>query len=113
MPGHTEEEVRRILLTFEQLYHGQFPHLQLHRWAKTIFAWLINPILDSDATGRVTMDHLSKLVVTSVKRAYEQGATDLDAATLQTVAEEMILRRDDITSLDEPRDGKETEECHK
>ncbi len=106
--GHTEEEVRRILLTFEELYRGQFPHLQLHRWAKTIFAWLINPILDSDGPSRVTMDHLSKLVVTSLKRAYEQGATDLDAPTLQTVAEEMILRRDDITSLDEPPDGKKT-----
>jgi hypothetical protein len=100
VPGHTEEEVRRILLTFEDLYRSQLPDLQLHRWTKTIFAWLINPILDPDATGRVTMDHLSRLVTTSLRRAYEHGATDIDAATLQAVAEAMILRRDEITHID-------------
>jgi hypothetical protein len=100
-PGHTEEEVRRILLTFEDLYHSQLPDLQLHRWTKTIFTWLINPILDPDATGRVTMDHLSRLVTTSLRRAYERGATDIDAATLQAVAELMILRRDEITFIEE------------
>jgi len=100
VPGHTEEEVRHILITFENLYQSQLPDLQLHRWTKTIFTWLINPILDPDATGRVTMDHLSRLVTTSLRRAYEQGATDIDAATLQAVAEVMILRRDDITHID-------------
>lgn len=105
VPGHTEEEIRRVLLTFEHLYRSQLPDLQLPRWAKPIFSWLTNPILDSDATGRVTMDYLNKLVIASLSRAYEQGTTDLDATTLQTVAEEMLLRRDDIPSLDE----KETE----
>ncbi|HCF88288.1 MAG TPA: hypothetical protein DEV72_24150 [Ktedonobacter sp.] len=100
VPGHTEEEVRHILSTFENLYRSQLPDLQLHRWTKTIFTWLINPILDPDATGRVTMDHLSRLVTTSLRRAYEQGATDIDAATLQAVAEVMILRRDEITHID-------------
>lgn len=100
VPGHTEDEVRHILLTFDALYRAQLPGLQLQRWAKTIFTWLTNPILDPDATGRVTMDHLSKLVTTSIRRAYEQGATDIDAATLQAVAEVMILRRDEITIID-------------
>jgi hypothetical protein len=101
VPGHTEEEVRRILMTFEDLYRSQLPDLQLHRWTKTIFTWLINPILDPDATGRVTMDHLSRLVTTSLRRAYERGAMDIDAVTLQAVAELMILRRDEITLIEE------------
>jgi len=107
VPGHTEEEVRRISITFEDLYRSQLPDLQLHRWTKTIFTWLINPILDPDATGRVTMDHLSRLVTTSLRRAYEHGATDIDAATLQAVAELMILRRDEITQIDRSLDGAE------
>jgi AAA domain len=98
--GHTEEEVRHILITFEDLYRSQLPDLQLHRWTKTIFTWLINPILDPDGSKRVTMDHLSRLVVTALRRAYENGATDIDAATLQAVAEVMILRRDEITHID-------------
>jgi hypothetical protein len=98
--GQTEEEVRRILLTFEDLYRSQLPDLQLHRWTRTIFTWLINPILDPDATGRVTMDHLSRLVVTSLKRVYEHGATDMDATTLQAVAELMILRRDETIFIE-------------
>lgn len=100
VPGHTEEEVRRILITFEDLYRSQLPDLQLHRWTKTIFTWLTHPILDPDATGRVTMDHLTRLVTSSLRRAYEQGATDVDATILQVVAELMILRRDEISLID-------------
>jgi hypothetical protein len=40
------------------------------------------------------MDHLTRLVTGTLRRAYEQGATDIDAATLQTVAEVMIFPRD-------------------
>lgn len=98
--GLTLEEVRHVLITFENLYRSQFPDLQLHRWTKTIFTWLVSPILDPDATGRVTMDHLSRLVTTSLRRAYEHETTDIDAATLQAVAELMILRRDEITLID-------------
>lgn len=76
---------------FEDPYRGQLPDLQLHRWTKTILAWLINPILDPDATERVTMDHLSRLVTTNLRCTYERGATNIDAATLQTAAEMMIL----------------------
>ena len=100
VPGHTEEEVSDILTTFEQLYRNQLPDIQLGRWTKTIFTWLTNPILDPDATGRVTMDHLTRLVTTALRRAYERGATDIDATTLQEVADLMILRRDEITVID-------------
>jgi AAA domain len=102
VPGHTEEEVRHILVTYENLYRSQFPDLQLHRWTKTIFHWLIHPILDPDATGRVTMAHLSGLVTATLRHAYERGATAIDAATLQAIAEVMILRRDETIYLDEP-----------
>ena len=100
VPGHTEEEIYEILATFEEIYHSQLPDLQLRQWTKTIFTWLTNPILDPDATGRVTMDHLTRLVTTALRRAYEQGATDVDAAILQAVADLMILRRDEITIID-------------
>jgi hypothetical protein len=101
VPGHTEEEVYEILMTFEQLYREQLPDVQLGRWTKTIFTWLTNPILDPDATGRVTMAHMSQLVTTTLRRAYNQGAADIDAVTLQEVADLMILRRDEITKIDE------------
>ena len=98
--GHTADEVRLVLTAFEDLYRSQLPDLQLRLWADSIFAWLTHPLLDPDATGRVTMDHLTRLVTTSLRRTYEQGATNVTAATLQAVAELMILRRDEITIID-------------
>jgi len=92
VPGHFEEEVRRSLITFEELYRSQLLDLNLHRWTKSIFTWLTNPILDPDATGRVTMDHLTRLVTRSLRCAYEQGTTDVDAITLQAVAKEARAR---------------------
>jgi len=89
------------LTTFEQLYRSQLPDVQLGRWTKTIFTWLTNPILDPDATGRVAMDHLSRLVITTLRRAYNRGATNIDGSVLQEVADLMILRRDEITKTDE------------
>src|SRR5260370_9833417 len=38
--GQTEEEMRHILTTFEEIYRDQFPGLRLHRWTKPIFTWL-------------------------------------------------------------------------
>ena len=101
VPGHTEEEVRPILATFEDLYRDQLPDLHLSRWTKPLFTWLTNPILDPDATGRATMHHLTKLVTIALRRAYERGATDVDAALLGEVADLMILRRDEITQADD------------
>ncbi len=98
--GHTEEEIRPILTTFEELYRSQFPDLHLRRWSKTIFTWLSNPILDPDGSGRVTMDHLTRLVTSALRRAYQQGANDVDATILGEAAEMMVLRRDEVVQID-------------
>lgn len=97
--GHTEEEIRPILTTFEELYRSQLPDLHLRRWSKTIFTWLSNPILDPDGSGRVTMDHVTRLVTSALRRAYQQGANDVDATILGEVAELMVLRRDEIIQI--------------
>jgi hypothetical protein len=98
--GHTEEEIRPILTTFEELYRSQLPDLHLRRWSKTIFTWLSNPILDPDGSGRVTMDHLTRLVTSALRRAYQQGANDVDATILGEAAETMVLRRDEVVQID-------------
>jgi len=98
--GHTVQEVRDILATFEVIYRPQLPDLQLHRWATAITAWLTHPALDPDGTGRVTMDHVTRLVVSVVRQAYEQGATDVDAPLLERTAELMVLRRDMLVAID-------------
>ena len=46
------------------------------------------------------MNHLTRLVISVLRRAYEQGATDIDATHLQERAELMILRRDEVISID-------------
>ena len=97
--GHTEEEVRSILLAFEDIYRSQFPDLQLGRWTNPIFTWLTHATLDPDGSKRVTMDHLTRLVTSTLRQTYEQGATDIDASVLQATAELMVLRRDEITSI--------------
>jgi hypothetical protein len=98
--GHTEEEVRSILVAFEDIYRSQFPDLQLGRWTRSIFTWLTHATLDPDGSKRATMDHLTRLVTSTLRQTYEQGATDVDASVLQATAELMILRRDEITAID-------------
>lgn len=98
--GHTEEEVRSILLAFEEIYRRQFPDLQLGRWTRPIFTWLTHATVDPDGSKRVTMDHLTRLVTSALRQSSEQGATDIDACALQATAELMVLRRDDITSIE-------------
>lgn len=100
--GHTTEEIRDILTTFEDLYRNQLPDLHLRRWAKSIWTWLTHPALDPDATGRVTMDHLTRFVTSVLRRTYEQGASDVEASVLEAVAELMVLRREEIVSIDGP-----------
>ncbi len=97
--GHTEEEVRSILEAFETLYRDQLPDLHLLRWTRPIFTWLTHTTLDPDGTKRVTMDHLTRLVTAALRRSYEQGARDVDAATLTQTAELMILRRDELVEI--------------
>lgn len=99
--GHTEEEVRHILTTCDDIYRAQVPDLQLRRWARPIFTWLTHPALDPDATGRVTMDALMRFMISAVHRAYEQQATDVNERILETTAERMILRRDEVVAIDE------------
>ena len=98
--GHTEEEVRSILVAFEDIYRSQFPDLHLGRWTRSIFTWLTHATLDPDGSKRATMDHLTRLVTSTLRQTYEQGATDVDASVLQATAELMILRRDEITAID-------------
>jgi hypothetical protein len=98
--GHTTDEVRDILTTFEDLYHDQLPDLRLRPWADSICAWLTSPILDPDGTKRVTMDHLTRLVTTSLRRAYEQGATNVEATHLSEVANLLLRRRNEMVPID-------------
>jgi len=97
--GHTEEEVPSILEAFETIYRDQLPDLHLLRWTRPIFTWLTHATLDPDGTKRVTMDHLTRLVTAALRRSYEQGASNVDAATLSQTAELMILRRDEIVEI--------------
>lgn len=99
--GQTEEEVRHILTTFEEIYRDQFPDLRLRRWAKPVFTWLTHPILDPDGTSRVTMDSLTRFVTGALRRAYGQKAMDVNEAILEATAELMILRRDEVVTIDE------------
>ena len=99
--GQTEEEMRHILTTFEEIYRDQFPGLRLHRWTKPIFTWLTHPTLDPDATGRVTMDALTRFVTGALRRAYEQKAMDVNETMLEATAELMILRRDEVVAIDD------------
>jgi hypothetical protein len=98
--GHTTDEVRDILTTFEDLYQDQLPDLRLRPWADSICAWLTSPILDPDGTKRVTMDHLTRLVTTSLRRAYEQGATNVEASLLSEVANLLLRRRNEMVPID-------------
>ena len=97
--GHTQEEVRSILAAFEDLYRSQLPDLQLCRWTTSICTWLTHATLDPDGSKRVTMDHLTRLVTSALRRSYEQGARDVDANILAATAEHMILRRDEIVEI--------------
>lgn len=47
----------------------------------------------------MTMDHLTRLVTSALRRSYEQGARDVDANILVATAERMILRRDEIDEI--------------
>ena len=101
VPGHTREEVQRILATYEELYRSQLPDLNLQRWTKSIYTWLTHQTLDPDATKRVTMIYLARFVTGSLRRAYEQGMTDVDKEILETMASIMLYRRDEFDKSDD------------
>src|SRR5439155_1679402 len=73
--------------------------LQLSRWTKSIVTWLTHTTLDPEGSKRVTMDHLTRLVTSALRRSYEQGGSDVDANILAATAERMILRRDEIVEI--------------
>ena len=98
--GHTEEEVRSILMAFEDIYRSQFPDLQLGRWTRPIFTWLTHATLDPDGSKRVTMDHLTRLVTSALRQSYQQGAIDVTDQALAATAELMTLRRDEIVAIE-------------
>jgi TniB protein len=100
--GHTQEEVRAILLAVEHIYQEVFPALNLHKWTGAISTWLTHPLLDPDRSGRVTMDHLMKLVALALQQTYAAGERDVTASTLEAVAELLTLHRDSIRVLDAP-----------
>ena len=66
-----------------------------------MFTWLTHPTLDPDATGRVTMDALTRFVTSALRRTYEQKASDVNETILEATAELMILRRDEIVAIDD------------
>ena len=47
------------------------------------------------------MGNVTKFVSVALRRAYEQGRTDVDAALLEEVADLMTIRRDEITRSSE------------
>lgn len=94
--GHTQAEIVEILPDFEELYRSQLPDLRLRRWAPYIYEQLTSPILDLDASRRVTMDNLTKFVTSALRRAYDRGETDVNGQILKETAEVMIQRRDEL-----------------
>jgi hypothetical protein len=98
--GHTQDEVREILVALETLYRRQFPTLNLHQWTSAIYGWLTHPILDPYGTGRVLMGHLMKFVTTALEQTAARGEPDVSAATLEAAADLLTLRRDAIQFID-------------
>jgi hypothetical protein len=98
--GHTQAEIVEILPAFEKLYRSQLPDLRLRRWAPYIYEQLTNPILDLDASRRVTMDNLTKFVTSALRRAYDRGETDVNGYILKETAELLIQHRDDLFHID-------------
>ena len=94
--GYTQDEVVEILPNFEKLYQSQLPNLRLRRWAPYIYDWLTNPILDLDSSRRVTMDHLTRFVTSAIRRAFDQGETDVTGQILKQTDDLMIHRRDEL-----------------
>ena len=98
--SHTEGEVRDILLALEQIYRPSLPELNLQQWTGSMYTWLTHPLLDPQKSGRVLMDHLTKLVTTALKWSYAQAETNVSPKYLEAAAEQLTLRRDRIQVVD-------------
>lgn len=112
--GHTQDEVREILVALETLYRRQFPTLNLHQWTSAIYGWLTHPLLDPYSTGRVLMGYLMKFVTTALEQTAARGETDVSAATLEAAADLLTLRRDAIQFIDgEPGEERKPDDAGK
>jgi AAA domain len=98
--SHTQEEVRDILGTLEQIYEPAFPTLNLRQWTGAVYKWLTHPLLDPQNSGRVLMDNLMKLVTAALEQSYAAGETDISSQRLEAVAELLTLRRDMVRVID-------------
>ncbi len=98
--SHTEAEVRDILLALERIYRPSFPALNLQQWTGSIYTWLTHPLLDPQKSGRVIMDHLMKLITTTLECSYAQGEKDISPKHLEDAAEQLTLRCDVIHIID-------------
>jgi hypothetical protein len=92
--------VRDILASLEIVYRELFPHLNLRQWSGFIYQWLTQSHFDPTHSGRVTMDHVMKLVTTALEWAYEAHETDVRAQTLEDAASLLVLRRDTFRVID-------------
>src|SRR6266480_5415581 len=108
--SHTSEEVREILATLETVFQPLLPQLNLRRWTGSIYDWLTQSALDPTNSGRVTMDHLMKLVLAALQWSYEAKATDVQEKWLEQAAELLVLRHDTFEIIDGKGPGAETEQ---
>ena len=53
------------------------------------------------------MGHLTRLVTSALRRAYNQGETDVNAQILQETADLMIYRRDELFHIGGDTDSEE------
>jgi len=100
--GHTEVEVRDILVALEQVYQPLFPTLRLQRWTRTIYTWLTHPLLDPQNGKRVSMDNLIKLVTTALQWSHAQAQTDITTAALEAAAQLLMHQHDRVYVIDAP-----------
>jgi hypothetical protein len=98
--GHTSEEVRDILASLEIVYQPLFPQLNLRQWASFISTGLTQSHFDPTHSGRVSMDHLMKLVTTALEWTYDTHESEVRAETLELAAEALVLRRDTFRIID-------------
>lgn len=98
--GHTSEEVRDILASLETVYRDLFPQINLRQWTSFIYTWLTQSHFDPTHSGRVTMDHLMKLVTTALEWTYEAHESDVRAEALEQAADLLVLRRDTFRIID-------------
>src|SRR6266702_3662749 len=105
--SHSEGEVRAILLALEHVYRPSFPALNLQQWTGSLYTWLTHPLLDPQKSGRARMDHVMKLVTTTLQWSYAKAEKDVSPKHLEAAADQLTLRRDKIHVVDAEQTKKE------